>query len=113
MIRKLKLQGSRRKLGLDKEIMIKDRVLMFSEYKRKTKPTLLRIVTKDDIAEFNEFGVIYTDKTKAYTVSISDADLESGSPKIGDMIAVSENNTSDQWLVNKNTSMIISTLSLI
>ncbi len=35
--------------------MIKDRVLMFSEYKRKTKPTLLRIVTEDDVAEFNEF----------------------------------------------------------
>lgn len=81
--------------------MVKDRVLMFSEYKRRTKPALLRIVTKEDIDEFAEFGVIYTDKTKAYTVSISDADLESGSPKIGDMIAVSKNNTSDQWLVNE------------
>lgn len=81
--------------------MAKDRVLMFSEYKRKTKPTLLRIVTEEDIEEFSEFGVIYTDKTKAYTVSISDADLESGSPKLGDMIAVSESNTSDQWLVNQ------------
>ena len=81
--------------------MVKDRVLMFSEYKRRVKPALLRIVTKEDIDEFNEFGVIYTDKTKAYTVSISDADLESGSPKVGDMIAVSENNTSDQWLINK------------
>jgi hypothetical protein len=88
-------------LVLDKEIMMKDRVLMFSEYRRRVKPTLLRIVTEDDIAEFSEFGAIYTDKTKAYTVSISDADLESGSPKIGDMIAVSENNTSDQWLVNQ------------
>ena len=74
---------------------------MFSEYKRRVKPALLRMVTEDDIAEFSEFGVLYTDKTKAYTVSISDADLESGSPKLGDMIAVSENNTSDQWLVNQ------------
>lgn len=81
--------------------MIKDRVLMFSEYRRRVKPALLRIVTKEDIDEFNELGVIYTDKTKAYTVSISDADLESGSPKVGDMIAVSENNTSDQWLINE------------
>ena len=81
--------------------MTKDRVLMFSEYKRKTKPTLLRIVTEEDIEEFSEFGVIYTDKTKTHTVSISDADLESGSPKLGYMIAVSENNTSDQWLVNQ------------
>lgn len=101
MIRGQKLQESRRKWVLDNETMVKDRVLMFSEYKRRVKPALLRIVTKEDINEFSEFGVIYTDKTKAYTVSISSADLESGSPKIGDMVAVSENNTSDQWLVNQ------------
>lgn len=80
---------------------MENRSLIFQEYKRKTKPSYLREVIKEDIDEFNELGVIYTDKTKAYTVSISDADLESGSPKIGDMIAVSENNTSDQWLVNQ------------
>ena len=74
---------------------------MFSEYKRRVKPALLRMVTEDDIAEFNELGVIYTDKTKAYTVSISDADLESGSPKIGDMVAVNKYNPKDQWLVNQ------------
>ena len=74
---------------------------MFSEYRRRVKPTLLRIVTKEDIDEFKEFGVIYTDKTKAYTVSISDADLESGSPKIGDMVAVNKYNPKDQWLINE------------
>ena len=78
-----------------------NRSLIFQEYKRKTKPSYLREVTKEDVNEFREFGVIYTDETKAHTVSISDADLESGSPKIGDMIAVNENTTSDQWLVNQ------------
>lgn len=77
------------------------RALIFQEYMRKPKSAHLREVTKDDIDEFRELGVIYTDETKTHTVSISDADLESGSPKIGDMIAVSENNTSDQWLVNQ------------
>ena len=80
---------------------MENRSLIFHEYKRKTKSSYLREVTKEDIDEFQEFGVIYTDETKAHTISISDADLESGSPKIGDMIAVSENNTSDQWLVNQ------------
>ena len=80
---------------------MESRALIFQEYMRKPKSAYLREVTKEDMDEFSEFGVVYTDETKTHTVSISDADLESGSPKIGDMIAVSENNTSDQWLVNK------------
>ena len=80
---------------------MENRSLIFQEYKRKIKPSYLREITKDDIDEFNELGVIYTDETKTHTVSISDSDLESGSPKIGDMIAVNENTTSYQWLVNK------------
>ena len=80
---------------------MENRSLIFQEYKRKTKPSYLREVTKEDIDEFNEFGVIYTDETKVHTVSISDADLKDGSPRIGDMIAVNENTTSDQWLVNQ------------
>lgn len=75
--------------------------LIFEEYERIVKPSYLREITQEDIDEFREFGVIYIDETKVHTVSISDADLESGSPKIGDMIAVNENATSDQWLVNK------------
>lgn len=77
------------------------RALIFQEYMRKPKSAYLREITEEDIDEFKGSGVIYTDETKTHTVSISDADLESGSPKIGDMIAVSENNTSDQWLINK------------
>jgi hypothetical protein len=68
---------------------------------RKPKSAYLREVTKEDMDEFNELGVIYTDETKTHTVSISDADLESGSPKIGDMIAVNKYNPKDQWLVNQ------------
>lgn len=80
---------------------MENRSLIFQDYKIKTKPSYLREVTKEDVDEFKEFGVIYTNETKTHTVSISDADLESGSLKIGDMIAVNENTTSDQWLVNQ------------
>ena len=34
-------------------------------------------------------------------VSISEADLKSGSPKVGDMIARNPKNHNDQWLVAK------------
>jgi hypothetical protein len=34
-------------------------------------------------------------------VSISEADLKSGSPKIDDMIARNPKNNDDQWLVEK------------
>lgn len=77
------------------------RALIFQEYMRKPKSAYLREITEEDIDEFKELGVIYTDKTKAYTVSISDADLENGSPKVGDMIAVNKYNPKDQWLINE------------
>lgn len=75
--------------------------LIFKKYERKIKPSYLREVTQEDIDEFREHRAIYTDKNKTHTVSISDADLKSGSPKIGDMIAVNENTLTDQWLINK------------
>ena len=34
-------------------------------------------------------------------VSLSDDDRANGSPKVGDMIAVSKDNPDDQWLVNE------------
>lgn len=34
-------------------------------------------------------------------ISISEADLKAGSPKIGDLIARNPNNHEDQWLVAK------------
>lgn len=36
-----------------------------------------------------------------FKVSISDADRQNGSPKIGDMIARNPKNHNDQWLVAK------------
>lgn len=80
---------------------MESRALIFQEYMRKPKSAYLREITEEDINEFREFGVVYTDETKTHTVSISDADLESGSPKVGDMIAVDKYNPKDQWLVNK------------
>ena len=77
------------------------RILTIQKYERKIKPSYLREVTQEDIDEFREHRVIYTDKTKSFAVSISDADLNDGSPKIGDMIAVNENILTDQWLINK------------
>ena len=78
------------------------RALIFQEYMRKPKSAYLREVTEVDTNEFRGFGVVYTDETKTHTVSISDADLESGSPKIGDMIAVNKYNPKDQWLINED-----------
>lgn len=35
------------------------------------------------------------------TISVSDADKENGSPKVGDMIARNPKNHNDKWLVAK------------
>lgn len=77
------------------------RIFTFQKYERKIKSSYLREVTQEDIDEFIKFGIIYTDKTKSFVISISDADLSTGSPEIGDMIAVNENTLADQWLINK------------
>ena len=78
------------------------RTLVFQQYKRKPKSSYLREVTQEDVDEFREHGVIYVDKTQSHSVSISDADLSSGSPRVGDVIAVNEDNTADQWLINRD-----------
>lgn len=59
----------------------------FKKYKRK------------EIAELRPYkdGEKLSDR-----VSISKADKESGSPKVGDMIARNPKNHGDQWLVEKN-----------
>lgn len=41
----------------------------------------------------------WTSDTDMSNVSISDADIQAGSPKEGDMIAVNPNNPTDRWLV--------------
>lgn len=71
----------------------------FEEYQRK-QIAELRPVTKEDIEEYNEFGFVGTGTINLH-VSISDSDLDNGSPKDGDMIARNPKNHNDQWLVAK------------
>lgn len=73
---------------------------MKSEFKtyQRTNLAEMREVTGLDIETFNRKGHI---KVAEGSVSISEPDLENGSPKIGDMIARNPKNHSDQWLVSK------------
>lgn len=81
----------------------------FKKYKR-TNIAEMRKVTNKDIICFQMYGVLYVDfneyinyfkATDQKSVSISDFDLENGSPKIGDMIARNPDNHKDSWLVAK------------
>lgn len=67
----------------------------FKKYKRK-QIAELRPVTDREI-EIGEFITIDGETEKA--VSVSQADLENGSPKKGDMVARNPRNHRDQWLV--------------
>ena len=64
----------------------KENTYIFKLYKRK------------NIAEMREY--IKGEILPSY-VSISEADLLNGSPKLGDMIARNPKNHFDQWLVSK------------
>ena len=68
----------------------------FNQYKR-TQIAEMRPVTQEDIDIFKANKEITI--SKLYKVSISSADLENSSPKIGDMIARNPKNHIDQWLV--------------
>lgn len=57
---------------------------MFKQYKKK------------QISEMRPFMI---DETLSSSVSISEADRNNGSPKVGDMIARNPLNHEDQWLV--------------
>lgn len=72
----------------------------FKKFRRK-QIAELRIVTQEDVNEFQERNLLSAHETKdnVIEVSISDADLLNGSPKIGDMIARNPKNHLDQWLV--------------
>lgn len=72
----------------------------FHKYRRK-QVAELRPVEDTDILEFKLEGSITCSENKdnPITVSISDVDLENGSPRIGDMIARNPKNHLDQWLV--------------
>ena len=74
----------------------------FKQYRRK-QISELRPVNDNDLLQFVRKGVIIVsdNKDNPLRVSISEADLENGSPKIGDMIARNPKNHLDQWLVAK------------
>ena len=70
----------------------------FKKYKR-AQIAEMRPVTKDDIRGFEHYKELKSLGNTKFNVSISDADKENGSPKIGDMIARNPKNHNDQWLV--------------
>ena len=77
----------------------------FKKY-RRTQIAEMRPVVPYDISCFKHSGNIaaYGDgilDKLGVKVSISEADLKNGSPKIGDMIARNPKNWKDQWLVAK------------
>ena len=70
----------------------------------RTQIAEMREVTENDIRDFHNLGTIIIptdlgDWKHPIKVSISDADLLNGSPKLGDMIARNPKNHLDQWLV--------------
>lgn len=71
---------------------------IYKKYKRK-EVAELRPITKEDVKHYEDNGFVkYGDNGK---VSISEADLRNGSPKIGDMVARNPKDHGDQWLVAK------------
>lgn len=72
----------------------------FKQYRRK-QISELRPVTDADIKAFEQDKYLHSMRDTEFRVSISDADIENGSPKIGDMIARNPKNHKDQWLVAK------------
>jgi len=70
----------------------------FKNYQR-TQISEMREVTEADIRAFQSDRAVHSIRDTEFRVSISDADLINGSPKIGDMIARNPKNHLDQWLV--------------
>ena len=72
-----------------------------SEFKKFKRSQIaeMRAVNETDISNFQQDKKIHIAKDTEFKVSISDADLQNGSPKIGDMIARNPKNHNDQWLV--------------
>lgn len=71
----------------------------FKEY-RRSQIAEMREVTEKDIAIFKNHGFIHISEYPfGNNISISDADKNNGSPKIGDMIARNPKDHNDQWLV--------------
>lgn len=72
----------------------------FKQYKRKGLSEM-RPVTDLDIKAFQSDKVVHSLRDTEFKVSISEVDLQNGSPQIGDMIARNPKNHNDQWLVAK------------
>ena len=71
----------------------------FKEFKR-TQISEMRKVSDKDINIFKNHGFIHISEYPfCNNISISDADKNNGSPKIGDMIARNPKDYSDQWLI--------------
>ena len=67
---------------------------------RRSQIAEMREVTELDINVLKNHGFIHISEYPfGYNISISDADKNNGSPKIGDMIARNPKDYSDQWLV--------------
>lgn len=83
--------------------MIKQERREDSEFKqfRRKQIAELRPVTEWDIKAYQVDKEIHSMMDTEFKVSISDADRQNGSPKIGDMIARNPKNHDDQWLVAK------------
>ena len=69
----------------------------FKKYKR-SQIAEIREVTQEDIKQYAEKNYISAFGWQ-YPVSISSADKELGSPKIGDMIGRNPKKHHDQWLI--------------
>jgi hypothetical protein len=72
----------------------------FKKY-RRTQIAEMRPITFEDIQRFQDDQIIHVMKDTQFKISISDVDLQNGSPKIGDMVARNPKNHNDQWLVAK------------
>ena len=72
----------------------------FKKY-RRTQIAEMRPVNDADIRAFKQDKHPHSMRDTEFKVSISDADRQNGSPKIGDMIARNPKNHKDQWLVAK------------
>lgn len=70
----------------------------FKKY-RRTQIAEMREVTESDIVDFEQDKHLHSMRDTEFRVSISDAGLANGSPKIGDMIAINPKNHNDQWFV--------------
>ena len=69
----------------------------FKQY-RRTQIAEMRPVTEEE----KELGRLIITKThNRKSISVSESDLQNGSPKSGDMIARNPKNHEDQWLVAK------------